>query len=191
MSIEVSAPWLVALKGYPGCGKSTVAAALSRELGWPLIEKDAIQRILDRHRVAGDAPGYEIMLQLARSHLRHGISIILDSPFWKLTYDNAQALADEHGARLVVIECRCADEAEWRRRIGARQGDGSPVQRTTTWESLQEFRRRYDSETYAITVPHLVVDTSTEQPETVADIRAWLQRLATRPDAGHTATESR
>jgi predicted kinase len=190
MVIEVSAPWLVALKGHPGCGKSTVAAALSRELGWPLVEKDAIQRILDRHCVAGDAPGYEIMLQVAGSQLRHGISVILDSPFWKLTYDNTHALADELGAQLVVVECLCGDEAEWKRRIEARQGVESPAQRTTTWELLQEFRRRYDRETYTITVPHLVVDTSREQPETVADIRAWLQKLATRPEAGHAGAES-
>src|SRR5262245_50335998 len=121
MSVEVVTPLLVALKGYPGCGKSTLGAALSRELAWPIIHKDVIQRVLERHDVADGAPGYEIAFQFARSQLECGVSVILDTPFWSQTHDNARALTAEVGARLVVVECRCADEVEWRRRIEARQ----------------------------------------------------------------------
>src|SRR5438034_10692562 len=120
MSVEATTPLLVALKGYPGCGKSTVGAALSRELRWPIVDKDAIQVVLDRHRVADEGAGYEVALQVARSQLAHGISVIVDSPFWRQTYDNAQTLADDIGARLVVVECRCEDEVQWRGRIEAR-----------------------------------------------------------------------
>jgi predicted kinase len=175
MPIEVATPWLVALKGHPGSGKSTVGAALSREFGWPIVDKDDIQDTLDTHLASSDGPAYEIMFRVARTQLLHGISVILDSPFWKRTYDNARALADERGARLVIIECRCVDEAQWRRRIEARQGAGLPARRTTTWESLQAYRSRYDQDAYAIEAPHLIVDTASEQPGIVTRIRTWLE----------------
>jgi predicted kinase len=188
MSIEVATPLLVALKGYPGSGKSTIGAALSRELHWPLVDKDAIQAILDRHRVADEGAGYEMAFQVARSLLARGISVIVDSPFWQRTYDNARGLADELGARLLVVECRCDDDVQWRRRIEARQATGPVAKRTTTWEALQAFRRRYDADAYDITAPHLIVDTTAEPASTVAHIRAWLEQQAGQyprpPDVG-------
>lgn len=173
---EGPTPWLVALKGHPGSGKSTVAAALSRACGWPILDKDDIQDTLDRHLESSGGPGYEIMFGVARRQLLHGISVILDSPFWKTTYEHARALAEEVGARLVVVECQCADEAEWRRRIEGRQGAGLPARRTTSWDALQAYRARYDAEAYAIEVPHLVVDTTVERSIIVARIRAWLDQ---------------
>jgi shikimate kinase len=32
--------WLLAMKGLSGCGKSTLSRALSKQLGWPLIDAD-------------------------------------------------------------------------------------------------------------------------------------------------------
>jgi predicted kinase len=177
--IQVPRPWLIAVKGYPGSGKSTVASALSRELRWPILDKDDIQDTLDRHLPSGDGPGYEIMFQVARGQLLHGISVILDSSFWKRTYDTARALADEVGARLVVIECCCADEAEWRRRIEARQAASLPARRTTTWDALDAYRSRYDAEGYTVEVPHLSVDTASEKSGVLTRIRTWLDRINT------------
>jgi predicted kinase len=176
MSTDARRPCLIALKGQPGCGKSTIGAALSRELGWPIVDKDDIQYALDQHLTSSDGPAYEIMLRVARTQLRQGISVILDSPFWKQTYDNARALADEQGAQLVVLECHCGDEAEWRRRIEARQGVGVPARRTTTWDTLEAYRARYERDAYAIEVPHLVVDTNRDLPGLLAEVRAWLGR---------------
>jgi len=48
MATAAPTRWLVALKGYPGSGKSAVASALSRELHWPIVDKDDIQDTLDR-----------------------------------------------------------------------------------------------------------------------------------------------
>lgn len=41
-SLRPSGLWLVAFKGYPGSGQSTLARAVSRRLGWPLIDKDDV-----------------------------------------------------------------------------------------------------------------------------------------------------
>lgn len=38
---------LIAFKGPPGAGKSTIARALSKQLGWPLIDKDDVKDVLD------------------------------------------------------------------------------------------------------------------------------------------------
>jgi predicted kinase len=154
-----------------------VASSLSRALHWPVLDKEDIQDALDRRLPSGDGPGYEIMFAIARSQLRHGISVILDSPFWKTTYDHARALANEAAARLVVVECRCDDEVEWRRRIEARRVMNLPSRRTTSWDALQAYRDRYDAEAYAIEVPRLVVDTASEQSDVVARILAWLDRV--------------
>jgi predicted kinase len=167
-------PWLVALRGAPGSGKSTIGAALSRELGWPLVDKDEIQDVLDLHLTATEGPAYEVMFRVARTQVRLGLSVILDSPFWRRTYDNALALAAEQGARLAVLECRCADEALWRRRVEARQGTGLPTRRTSTWDALQAYRQRYEQDAYAIAVPHLVVDTAEEPSAIVSQVRSWL-----------------
>ena len=38
---------LIALKGLSGSGKSTLGCALSKQLGWPLIDKDDVKDLLD------------------------------------------------------------------------------------------------------------------------------------------------
>jgi shikimate kinase len=41
--------WLIAMKGFAGSGKSTLGRALSREFGWPLVDKDDVKDLLDSH----------------------------------------------------------------------------------------------------------------------------------------------
>ena len=47
--------WMIALKGFSGSGKSTLGRALSRQLGWPIIDKDDIKDLIDGR--APDAGG--------------------------------------------------------------------------------------------------------------------------------------
>ena len=42
----MSSPWVVIVNGPPGSGKSTLAAPLARELGVPLLAKDAVKETL-------------------------------------------------------------------------------------------------------------------------------------------------
>ena len=44
---------LVALKGMPGSGKSTLGRALSKQLGGPVIDKDDVKDLIDGHIVFG------------------------------------------------------------------------------------------------------------------------------------------
>ena len=165
--------WLLAMKGPPGSGKSTLAQALSRRLGWPLIDKDDVRDLLD------DAPpglAYAIMFNVGRRQLRQGLSVICDSPLgYRRTYERAAQIADETGASLAVIECHCPDEGVWRQRIAARRFLPLPTHHTTDWAAVQAFHRRTAAEAgWAIRHPRLGVDTTRPLPEVCDGVVQWL-----------------
>ena len=60
-------PTLLALKGPPGSGKTTLARAISRQLRWPLIDKDDIRDLTDN-----EPPGlsYNVPAETASSSVR-------------------------------------------------------------------------------------------------------------------------
>jgi predicted kinase len=116
--------------GAPGSGKSTLGRALSRTLGWPLIDKDDVRDHLDEATPHAGGLAYNIMFNVARRQLRQGLSVICDSPFaYRRCYECAVGTAQETGAALAVVECRCADEKTWRRRASTRRR--SPCRSTT------------------------------------------------------------
>ena len=80
---------LIILAGMPATGKSTVAAALSRALGYPILEKDAIKEELfdtlgfedyPRKR-ALDHAANAALLRVLQSMLEAGTSVIVDNNF--------------------------------------------------------------------------------------------------------------
>jgi len=46
--------WMIALKGFSGSGKSTLGRALSRQLGWPIIDKDDIKLLSEANYPIND-----------------------------------------------------------------------------------------------------------------------------------------
>ncbi len=170
---------LVALKGLAGCGKSALGHALSRELGWPLIEKDDIKDLLDGHVQAAGPLAYEIMFNLARRQLLQGLNVICDSPLTgSISYGRAQEIAAETLASLVVVECVCSDESRWKERINSRKTLQLPAHHQTDWEAFQLFLRQpYVQEEYAITHPHCIVDTVHSLNECIVHVMQWLRSL--------------
>jgi predicted kinase len=174
---HVRPPWLVALKGLPGVGKTTLARELASSLGWPLLDHNDIKDALEAS--AAGVPGrasYELLFKLAGRQLLLGLSVFCDSPLISAgLYGLARRTAAEAGARVGVIECCLVDEAVHRRRLEARQGLHRPEGRLTTWEQLLTFRDRHSATaSYPIDAPHLVVDASKPLPEQVADSLSWL-----------------
>jgi predicted kinase len=185
--------WLVALKGMPGSGKSTLGRALGRRLGWPLVDKDDAMDLL-----AGRAPdagrlAYDVTFNIARRQLRQGLGVICDSPLtFASLYAQAGRIAAETGAALAVVECRCADDAAVRRRIEARQALGLPAHHQTTWAGFLAYRARVlDATRYPIADPHLVVDTTRPLEECVDETIAWLERHAGAGRAAAGADQAR
>lgn len=118
---------MMIIGGKPGVGKSTLAAALSEALGWPVLKSDVI-----RKELAGVAPGkdsasevgegiyseswnrqtYRAMLKQAKVLAALGEPVILDAS-WSRGADRrlARAAAAEVHAEIIEVECQCSEAA--------------------------------------------------------------------------------
>ena len=150
---------LIAMKGHPATGKSSLAYALARSLRWPLIDKDDIKdHTLDLP--AGNGLAYAILWQLVERQLGLGVSVIVDSPLsYPIGYTTACALAERYQARLLVVETYL-DEEIWRARLEARPA-GESTHKIRGWQTMQALLQAYDDcWRYAIQPEHHVhVDT--------------------------------
>jgi predicted kinase len=159
----------------PGSGKSTLANEIARDLGIPVIDKDAIRDVLPDD-VGGRS--YEAMLALAQRQLRIGLSVVADSPLgYGRAYRAAINLAAAEGAGVAVIECHCSNVAAWRERVEARQGTGLPDHHTTNWASVAAFGRRTKADPFDLDVPHLRIDTAASMRTVLAQALRWLKQL--------------
>jgi aminoglycoside phosphotransferase family enzyme/predicted kinase len=116
-------PTLLLIGGLMGTGKSTIAQALQRELGWALISSDTMRKHLARldltqplaeafgqgvYSPAWTARTYQALLEEARRTLANGRSVLLDATFLHRADRLAAArLATELGVRAMFVECVC------------------------------------------------------------------------------------
>ena len=175
--------WLLAMKGLSGCGKSTLSRALSRQLGWPLIDKDDIRDLLDDGIPAAGPLAYDIMFHVARRQLLQGMSVICDSPLTGTRgYEHAQEIAHEAHASLAILECTCSDHVLWQQRIEGRQHLQLPAHHQTNWDAFQPLAHSLSLlDERPIVHPHLIIDTVTPLHECLAQVMAWLERLQQSP----------
>jgi len=103
-------PTLVLMAGLPGAGKNTLALALGRALGWPVVDKDifdAVARTAGVTQVSPVALAYDLAFALLKDRLvEQRLSVILDCPavLPDLVERGAQ-LAQQAGARFGIIRC--------------------------------------------------------------------------------------
>ena len=171
---------LVMFKGFPGSGKSTLSRALSRQLRWPIIDKDDVKDMFSKQVPNAGALAYDVMLNIVRRQLLQGLDVICDSPFTHLiTYEYAQKMAEETYAQLVVVECFCSDELLWSQRINARKTYGLPFHHMIDWETLQAYlREQGEKANFPITHPHLLIDTAKPLAVCLAETVEWLKHLS-------------
>jgi hypothetical protein len=112
---------LVVVGGLPGTGKSTLAAGLGEELGWPVLRSDETRKELAGLDPLGPAPArfgeglyspamteqtYGALFARARPLLERGVSVVLDATFSKARWrDRARALADATETDLTELRC--------------------------------------------------------------------------------------
>lgn len=165
---------LLLLKGHPGTGKSTLAAALARQLGWPLVDKDDIKDYI-YHLPQGNVLAYEIMWQLTRRQLEIGLSVVVDSPLsYPISYATGQELAAAYRVRLLVIETRLPEDT-WRARLELRSQQPQ-THRVASWAAMQQALRDYaDCWRYSIALEeHYVIDSSQAVDQLVQSIVTYL-----------------
>jgi GNAT superfamily N-acetyltransferase/predicted kinase len=151
---------LVAFKGLPGCGKTTLSKALGQRLRWPVVSKDDFSLLLDERIADYGALAHELMWRVAASLLDQRLSILCDSTLLTAShYAEARRVADEAGAHLLIVECFCSDQALWQQRIEAR--DGLPARYLRDWAAFQKYTQDVRlTMNYPIEAERLMVDTA-------------------------------
>ncbi|KAJ6953919.1 hypothetical protein NC652_005604 [Populus alba x Populus x berolinensis] len=169
---QVGFPVIIAMKGHPGTGKSTLASSLASSLKIPLIDKDDVRDCTVSIQNSSPATAskllndlsYDVVWQIASTQLRLGLSVIIDSPLSRRAHlDRLVQVASSTGSLLVIVECKPLDEGVWRRRLEQRgKGDQASWHKPSTWQDLERLLEGYGGSTdYDVgDVPKIVLDTS-------------------------------
>jgi adenylylsulfate kinase len=153
------------MAGLPGCGKSTVAAGLEKELGAAVLNKDRVRAalfppaVLDYSAIQDDV-SMAAVFQAAAAILRPrpGQVVILDGRTFLRPGQvrDLLALASLLGEAPRVIECVCDDDVA-RRRLEQDQADGSHPAGNRTFALYQQLK----AAAVPLSIPRLVLDTGT------------------------------
>ncbi|CAL0305179.1 unnamed protein product [Lupinus luteus] len=163
---KLEIPVIIAMKGHPGCGKSTLAHSIASSLQITLLDKDDIKNCTIPLQLTSPATllndlSYHAIWNIASTQLGLGLSVILDSPLSHRSHlDHLVRLTASASARLVVIECKPSDHDEWRRRLERRGGGGG--HKPATWLEMEKLLEEYGGCTeYDVgDVPKMVADTT-------------------------------
>ena len=171
---------LIMFKGFPGSGKSTISRALSRQLRWPVIDKDDVKDMFNEQVPDAGGLAYDVMLNIVRRQLLQGLDVICDSPLTHLiTYECVQHIVQETSAKLAVVECFCSDEHLWSERVNARKSYGLPSHHMVDWQTMQAYRSEYLAKAnFLITHPHLLIDTARPLAVCVAEVVEWVEHFS-------------
>jgi predicted kinase len=165
-------PVLVVVGGLPATGKTTIAAALARQVGAAFLRVDSIEQAIVRAtslvQPVGNV-GYVVGYALAGDQLRNGLSVVADSvnPL-AVTREAWRETGLSQGASVVEVEVICSDPVEHRRRAENRTVDITDLI-LPTWQEIVD--RDYQAWDRA----HLVLDTSVMS---VQDCVATIRRIA-------------
>ncbi|MEX0874113.1 MAG: AAA family ATPase [Actinomycetota bacterium] len=119
--LELARIRLVLVGGLPGTGKSTLAGALSDQMGWAVLRSDEVRKDLagvshEEHPPHAFGEGlyseemtrrtYDELIARAQLLLTHGTSVILDASWMRSSdRDRAAAVAGETASDLVHLRC--------------------------------------------------------------------------------------
>ena len=142
---DARGPTLALLAGPVGAGKTTLALALARTLGWPVVDKDTLKSpMLEAgvpEAIAGRA-SYDLLFEVGKDLLiRQGFSVILDSPAgYPAVVRRAETLAEEAGASLKFVLC-LADPVLRNQRLAERASKSAQL--TADAQTLDDGHERW------------------------------------------------
>ncbi len=154
-----SPAFVIALGGFPGTGKTTVARRLAAELGVPRLEADTLGRTirasqaLIKHTADAQWIAYDVLFRLADEFLQTNASVILDINLgWPFQWQQLDVLKQRHPtAPILPIMLRCSRDIcleRIRGRYTANPADHDPPEVFTTqpsilrvWTFLEQLER--------------------------------------------------
>jgi predicted kinase len=165
---------LIAMAGLPGAGKTTVADAVTRRTGWPVLAVDPVEAALLAAGITADQPtGLAASLAvgaLAEHLLRLGRTVLVDAvnaaPEARARWED---LALRTGTTLVFVEVVCSDPELHRQRLEHRRRDLGDLPEPR-WDSLDQRREQL----VGWTRPRLVLDSVGEVDGLVDELVAEL-----------------
>ena len=165
-------PHLIVFCGPPCSGKTTLAAKLHAETGLPYLAIDSIlPRILPGTTFKQEDRdlAYRVLAFATEQLLAAGRGVIVDANFARPPHlENLEVIASNCKARLCLVECK-ADVAIAIERFRERGGQHPAV-------DLDEERVAHLNRTYPYRLTGLVMDTSRNVEECMAEIRRQLGR---------------
>jgi hypothetical protein len=181
---------VVVIFGLMGTGKTTLAAALGEETGWPVVHSDAVRKTLAGLTPTTPTPAsfgrgiydedfsrrtYEEMRRQAAGHLRAGQSVILDGSYKRTgERDLVKQLARENGAAVFFLYCACPLEMV-RQRLDIRAQDPQSIS-DGRGEILEAQTRDFDP--VDLTLPDFWgVNTNREMPAVLEKVKYLLGRM--------------
>jgi predicted kinase len=196
--VPVDAPFVVAVGGIAGSGKTTLATALGEQLAAPVISSDRTRKAAAGIGAteSGDerlytteaiARNYAAVLKRAGLVLESGRGLILDATFLERRWrEEGAELARRAGATFVFLEACCADRAVLRARLAARRGRPS-VSDATDLE-LDAILRRREPFGVGETGPRFAIDTGGDLAAALAAALGALRTAGVNPAAARRAS---
>jgi hypothetical protein len=182
-------PYLIAVGGLSGTGKSTVAAALADRTGFVHLSSDVIRKELaglpadasakapyarDLYDREHTARTYRALLERAGRHLGAGRGVILDATFQRRAdRDAVRGVARRKSSALLFVECRSGED-DVRRRLAARAGGPSDAD----WEVFRRQKALYEPFGAEEREERLELDTSKPLGEIIVEVECRLERAA-------------
>jgi len=182
---ELGPPLLIVMRGPAGCGKSSVAAALSASLGLEILQTDAIRRelfpVAQRAAESGDVYRedkrervYRELLRRAERLLDQRLPLVLDGTFGSRRWLTAAVMAGtSRQFATLVVDCRCPADVALKR-IADRLHAGGAISEATP----DVYRRqRQEFEPLPAGLPVCPLNTAHALPALLAKLSRHLRRM--------------
>jgi predicted kinase len=177
------APTLFITSGLSGCGKSTVAEALSKRLGLVVLSSDVTRKKLANidsmehcfdcfesgiYSTEFTRKTYDALFAEAEKILKDGGSAIIDATFIRSAdRKTAKKLAEETGAKFFIIECKL-DEETAHARLNKRMNECSASD--GRWEVYLAQKNNIEPVNEVSIAEHIIIDSAKSAEDNVNNI---------------------